>query len=80
MQCQMRVYDVFLPCVVERYDVKSQDQCSVLLEKTAFGGNASFSPSRTSNDCLTTSYDTHGSKAPAILRDWEELDAEQAVS
>ena len=29
---------------------------------------------------LSTSYDTRGSKVPAILRDWQELDAEQAVS
>ena len=61
---------------------------SVLLEKTAFGGNASLYPadlelrpfSRTSNDCLSTFCDTRGSKMPAILRDWQELDTEQAVS
>ena len=34
--------DVFLRCVFERDDVKSQDHCSVLLEKTAFGGHASL--------------------------------------
>ena len=36
--------DLFLHCVFERYDVKTQYHCSVLLEKTAFGGNANLSP------------------------------------
>ena len=36
--------------------------------------------SHTSNGCLFTPYDTRGSQVPAILRDWQELDAEQAVS
>ena len=35
--------------------------------------------SRTSHGCLPISCDTRGSKVPAILRDWQELDAEQAV-
>ena len=37
------VNDVFLRCVFERHDVKSHDH-SVILGKTAFGGNASLWP------------------------------------
>ena len=36
--------DVLVRCVFERHDVKSQDHCSVPLEKTAFGGHASLQP------------------------------------
>ena len=36
--------DVFLRCVFEWDDVKPQDHCSVLLEKTAFGRHASVYP------------------------------------
>ena len=42
--------DVFLCCVLERDDVKPQDHCSVLLEETAFGANASL---QRSDPCST---------------------------
>ena len=41
----------------------------VLLEKSAFGGNASL-------ELADPRDDTRGSKVPAILRDWHELDVE----
>ena len=60
---------------------------SVLLEKAAFWrprkplacGPKQHPSFRTSNGC-PTSYDTRGSKRLASLRDWQELDAERAVS
>ena len=36
------LHDVFLRCVFERHDAKSQDHCAVLLEKTASGGHATL--------------------------------------
>ena len=36
--------------------------------------------SRTSNDYMSTFFDTGGSKLPAILRDWQVLDTERALS
>ena len=76
MTCEMTCF-----CAVSLSDTM-QCAMSVPLEKIAFGGNASF---ELADPChagghLSTSYDTCGSKVPAILRDWQELDAEQAVS
>ena len=62
-ECQMRVNDVF---------------CAVSLS-----GNASLQLADPCLahflGCLSTFCDTHGSKVPAILRDWQALDAERAV-
>ena len=80
--------DMFLRCVFERHDVKSQDHCCVLPRKNAFGGHASLQPADPSIDhlfehptaaCPRPMIHT-GQKCPAILRDWDELDAERAVS
>ena len=75
----------FLRCVFERYDAV----CQVCANRR----NRLWRPrklflacgpkhcrfSRTSHGCLPTSCDTRGSKLPAFLRDWQELDAERAV-
>ena len=72
--------DVFLRCVFKRHDVKSQDHCSVPLEKTAFGVHASLQPAdpRIADflEHLPAACPRpviHGSKVPAILRDWQEV-------
>ena len=74
--------DVFVRCVCERQDVKSQDHSCVLLEKTPLAATQAFSLQTHAgpiffehpNGCLSAS------KMSAILRDWHELDAERAVS
>ena len=85
MECQFCVDDVFFCAVsLSGTAVKSHDQPS---KKNSFGGPRKPSAcgpkhcrfSRTSHGCLPTSCDTRRSKVPAILRDWQELDAEQAV-
>ena len=44
MECQMTCYnDVFLRCVFELDDVKFEDHCSVLLEKTPLAATQAFS-------------------------------------
>ena len=78
-------YEVFFCAVSLSGTMRSA--MSVLLEETAFGGHASLEPadpehcrfSRTSHGYLSTFCDTHGPKVPAFLRDWQELDAEQAA-
>ena len=85
MKCQMTcLMKCFLRCVFERYDAV----CHVCPTRR----NRLWRPrkpwacgpkhcrfSRTSHGCLPMSCDTRGSKVPAILRDWQELDAEQAI-
>ena len=86
MECQMTcLMKCFLRCVFER--------CDAVCHVGATRRNRLWRPrkpsawrpkhcrfSRTSQGCLPMSCDTRGSKMPAILRDWQELDAEQAVS
>ena len=74
----------FLHCVFERYDAV----CHVCAtRRNRLWGHASLEPADPSiadflehHGCLPMSCDTRGSKVPAILRDWQELDAEPVVS
>ena len=74
----------FLRCVFERHDVKSHGHCS---KKAAFGGHASLRPADPCSRLLEHPTAVcprptihGGSKLPAVLRTWQELDDERAVS
>ena len=67
--------DVFLRCVFERHDVKSQDHCSVLLVKTVLAPTQACSL-RTHAAPIFSNIQ----RVPAILLNWQELDAERVVS
>ena len=78
------VLKMFLRCVFERCDAvchvsATRRNCLWRPRKPFACGPKHCRFSRTSQGCLPMSCDTRVSKVPAILRDWQELDAEQAV-
>ena len=78
----MRVVDVFCAVSLSRTmrSLTITDQKSSLWRqrKPLACGPKHCQFSQTSNDCLSRFCDTRGSKVPAILRHWQELDTERS--
>ena len=82
----MESNEVFMTCFCAVSSSGTHGSPMITVQKAAFGGDTSLSLRTQALPIFSnisrlpaTSYDTRDLKVPAILRDWQELDAEQAA-